>query len=136
MGTLAAIGIQNADGTVTGVSCHYDGYLDHVGKILFENYNTEEKVRELLSHGNMSSLGCVVGEKHDFDDNNYDVTRYYGRDRGEEGQEPRTFTNSYEFVNEICASYSYLFDIGQWFVVDGLEEMMSLKEALEFNEDD
>jgi len=135
MGTHAAIGFKNTDGTVTGVYCHFDGYVSYVGRRLFEYYNTEEKVLELLKHGNMSTLGTCVGEKHDFD-NRGDQTTYYGRDRGDPDEETRTFSSTKEFVNEIGASYAYLFIDGQWFLVDGLETPMSLENAIELGEDE
>ena len=44
---------------------------------------TPEKVKELISHGSISSLGTVIGEKHTFGNSYYGCTFYY-RDRGEE----------------------------------------------------
>jgi len=57
MATRSTIAIRNADNTVTAIYCHWDGYLSYNGKILFENYNTEEKVRELIALGDLSVLG-------------------------------------------------------------------------------
>lgn len=72
MATRSFIGIQNPNGTVTGVYCHHDGYLDGVGKILQENYTTAEAVAALVDLGSLSSLG-----------EDLDVTQAYHRDRGE-----------------------------------------------------
>ena len=72
MATRSFIGIQNPDGTVTGVYCHHDGYLDGVGKILQENYTTVDAVQALVDLGSLSSLG-----------EDLDVTQAYHRDRGE-----------------------------------------------------
>ena len=41
MGTRSTIAIKNQDGSVTGIYCHWDGYVDHVGVMLKEHYNTE-----------------------------------------------------------------------------------------------
>lgn len=65
MSTRSAIGITNEDGTVFGIYCHWDGYLEGVGKTLFENYNSGIKVRDLMALGDISSLdieieGCKV----------------------------------------------------------------------------
>jgi len=60
MGTRSNIAIQNTDGTVEMQYCHWDGYISHNGKILFENYTTEEQVRELLAMGTISSLGASI----------------------------------------------------------------------------
>jgi len=93
--------------TVRSIYCHHDGYPSHVGRLLLEHYDTLAKVEELLNLGSLSSLGEVIGEKHDFDwmqkmfadtrdnpdpsafANHPDWKRFrpmclaYGRDRGE-----------------------------------------------------
>lgn len=56
MGTHAMIAIQNVDLTIDSVFCHYDGYLSYTGILLYTIYNNENKIRELLSYGNMKSL--------------------------------------------------------------------------------
>ena len=88
MATRSFIGIQNDNGTVTGVYCHFDGYLDGVGATLREHYTDRGKVRRLVELGSLSSLGRDIGEKHDFDARRYgelvDATTAYHRDRGEE----------------------------------------------------
>jgi len=57
MGTRSTIAIRNTDGTFEAIYCHWDGYLSHNGRILEENYTTEEKVRELIALGDISSQG-------------------------------------------------------------------------------
>lgn len=57
MSTNALIGLQEKDGSIKTIYCHWDGYLAWVGHILLESYNTEDRVRELLSLGDISSLG-------------------------------------------------------------------------------
>jgi hypothetical protein len=57
MATRSRIAIENQDGTVTSIYCHFDGYIDGVGKILQENYNTREKMEQLIDLGDISSLG-------------------------------------------------------------------------------
>lgn len=71
MATRSHIGIQNKDGSIQYSYCHWDGYPSNNGKLLLENYNTEEKVRELLSYGSISSL-----------DYNIEKTIFYSRDKG------------------------------------------------------
>ena len=43
MATSSAIGVKQADGCVMAVRCHWDGYLEHVGRILHEFYGGETK---------------------------------------------------------------------------------------------
>jgi hypothetical protein len=57
MGTRSTIALEFADGTVQQVYCHWDGYLEHNGKILQEHYSDPFKLRDLIDLGDMSSLG-------------------------------------------------------------------------------
>lgn len=38
------------------IYCHMSSYTFDLGKILNENYNTPEKARELMRHGDASSI--------------------------------------------------------------------------------
>jgi hypothetical protein len=60
MGTRSTIALEYADGTIGQIYCHWDGYLDHNGKILQNYYTDPFKVRELLDGGDMSSLSETV----------------------------------------------------------------------------
>ena len=62
MGTRSTIAIEFADGTVSQVYCHWDGYLAHNGKILQDSYTDPFKVRALVDLGGFSSLRSTVGE--------------------------------------------------------------------------
>lgn len=57
MATRSTYGILESDGTIKSVYCHFDGYLKGVGRLLYENYNTETEVRKLIQKGTVSSLG-------------------------------------------------------------------------------
>ena len=56
MATRSRIAIENQDGTVTSIYCHFDGYLEGVGKTLFEHYD-REKTEKLMELGDISVLG-------------------------------------------------------------------------------
>ena len=60
MGTRSTIALEFADGTVEQVYCHWDGYLEHNGKILAEHYIDPFKVKELLALGGFSTLTETV----------------------------------------------------------------------------
>ena len=47
MATRSRIAIENQDGTVKSIYCHWDGYISHNGKISFENYD-REKLEKLI----------------------------------------------------------------------------------------
>ena len=55
MATRSRIAIENQDGTVTSIYCHFDGYLSGVGKTLFEHYD-REKTEQLVALGDLSQL--------------------------------------------------------------------------------
>ena len=159
MATRSTIAILRDNGTVAKVYCHWDGYLENNGKLLVECYDTAEKVEALLAHGDISSLGTCVGERHPFDTYNLDKlsaedralaeraqaegwTLYYGRDRGETGTEAKVYTDLglYE-KNAQFEEYNYCFIYGTWYYVsydgvvrsveDGLAARAAVGEAAE-----
>ena len=42
MATRGAIGIENADGTITAIYCHWDNYLSWNGQMLLDHYDREK----------------------------------------------------------------------------------------------
>jgi len=100
MSTIAIIALENTDKTIKSIICSTDGYLEHTGKILIENYNAKQRTEYLISHGSISILGSEIGKKHDFKapregwtwHNDYNLQpptpktwcRFYHRDGGEE----------------------------------------------------
>lgn len=118
MATRSRIGIMENDGTVKSVYCHWDGYPDNNGKILVENYNSEEKVRALLALGDISSLDAEVrpanGAKQDFEKPISGVTLCYA-DRGETDCEARVDADGDQFAQD-CEEFGYLYDprTNQW----------------------
>ena len=61
MGTRSRIGIKLKDDSILSVYCHWDGYPSYNGRILRDNYNTVDKVRELIDGGNISALHTNAG---------------------------------------------------------------------------
>ena len=126
MGTRSGIGIQNADGSVTAIYCHWDGYPSHNGRILQDHYTDEAKVRELIALGDISSLREEIGERHPFDtyhlkeeelDPRWEWwTTAYGRDRGETGCAANSYVSPADYFGRFGggAEYFYLFVDGVW----------------------
>jgi hypothetical protein len=56
MSTRSRIAIENQNGSVTSIYCHFDGYISGVGKLLKEYYTTQDKVEALIELGDISSL--------------------------------------------------------------------------------
>lgn len=147
MATRSTIALEFADGTVQQVYCHWDGYIDNNGVILFENYKDPFKLRDLIDLGDISSLGPNIGEQHSFDipfkygtpeyeaesDRRRQITTFYGRDRGETNIKARKFA-SYEDYRKSAQFEEYNYILrkdGNWYVefygeFDGL-----LKDAID-----
>jgi len=86
MATTSSISVFNPETNLWhSVYCHFDGYLSHNGKILFEHYTTLASALKLVSEGDMSVLApsCDKPDGHTFDDPVKGYCIYYGRDRGE-----------------------------------------------------
>jgi hypothetical protein len=126
MGTRSMIAIQNPyNKTVRAVYCHWDGYLEHNGSILNKHYSNSAKVNNLIALGGLSSLRAEIGDKHLFNSIELpkdqraaheeavkDMCTFYGRDRGETGQEFKVFPTLKEAEDYFAGSwceYLYVF---------------------------
>jgi hypothetical protein len=148
MGTRSTIALEFADGTVQQVYCHWDGYLDHNGKILQEYYSDPFKLRELIDLGDLSSLRPNIGEKHAFSQFELraeevagykllteNMCTFYGRDRGETGVDAKKFKDFADYrANHQYEEYEYILracgDKAVWFVADHNDTYMPLVDAL------
>ena len=65
MATRSMIGIEENDGKITAIYCHWDGYPSNNGMCLHSHYGDEKKIRELMSFGDLSCLRKHIGEKTD-----------------------------------------------------------------------
>jgi len=148
MGTRSTIALEYADGTVDQVYCHWDGYLEHNGKILQEHYSDPFKLRELMDLGDLSSLGPNIGEAHPFsphaskeDEALYEHAKdmgyctFYARDRGEKGVSAKKFVDYENYVR--CHQYEeYEYILRQvdgraiWFVKCHSEDWKALEQAM------
>jgi hypothetical protein len=122
MGTRSTIALEYADGTVDQVYCHWDGYLDHNGRILQEHYSDPFKLRNLMDLGDMSSLRAEIGVQHkfspfdqvelsidEFEKKHGGECTFYGRDRGESGTERKRFKDFADYVaNHQYEEYEYI----------------------------
>ena len=125
MGTRSMIAIQNPySKDVRAVYCHWDGYLEHNGSLLHKHYSNSSKVNNLIALGGLSSLRPEIGEKHEFSrldstlpEAEYEalygnMCTFYGRDRGETGQEFKVFptlAKASEYFEGSWCEYLYVF---------------------------
>jgi hypothetical protein len=147
MGTRSTIALEFADGSVQQVYCHWDGYLDHNGRILQEHYSDPFKLRDLIDLGDISSLRPEIGAGHPFSqfdttmtteqfDALYgEMTTFYGRDRKESGCNAKKFKDYADYVaNHQYEEYEYILracgDKAVWFVKCHSEDWKTLEQAM------
>jgi hypothetical protein len=97
---------------------HWDGHDDSAGLTLYRFYKTLEKVKELVSLGNISILDENIGEKIDFNDR--DLRRankqclFYARDRAESDQDFFEFSEYDDLLDNQGQEFNYLFVGDKW----------------------
>ena len=124
MATRSTIAMEQPDGRVMQVYCHWDGYLDNNGRILQEHYTDRAKVLALMMLGSISSLREEIGQAHDFDDRYEDSdprakwTVAYGRDRGEDNIDANVYKDFADYKkNHQYEEYEYIFrSDDRWYV--------------------
>lgn len=125
MSTRSYICIENEDKSITGIYCHSDGYLTYNGAMLLDHYSDREKVKELISLGDLSTLLPKLhpdkDKPHSFDYDNRqdDVCVFYGRDRGENGVQATTVELE-KLDKDIFIEYVYVFGLdNKWRYFEG-----------------
>ena len=123
MSTRSYIGISTIEDGINYVKyvyCHFDGYtVNGVGQMLFEHYKDEEKVKKLISLGDISFLEKNIepsSSKHSFNTPEKDVTVFYHRDRGDVGSEAWK-TYDFQYYPNRMIEYVYLFENGEWYSI-------------------
>lgn len=141
MSTRANIIYVDENNIAHSVYCHNDGYPEGVGCTLKTNYTDIEKIKELISYGDMSALrpkiNPVAGIPHKA--NSFlpdvcqpDVCIFYHRDRGDEWEytKPLKFEYTAKNIHNNIGSdidYTYVWYDNRWniynFSTDGLIEL-------------
>lgn len=140
MATRSGIGKLMKNGSIRAVGCHWDGYPENVGKILYDYHNNEEAIDSILNLGNISSLKEKLepteGVNHTFDNPEDGVTIFYKRDRGED------YCNAVDFPSQIAfrqnrgdvldyPEYFYLWKNNEWTVSNGSKGFVPLAKELD-----
>ena len=132
MATHSTIAVEHADGTVSQVYCHWDGYLEHNGVLLEKFYNTREKAEALVALGDISSLDASIEcpEGHTSRKSVDGYTVFYGRDNGDVNTDARTYRDFSQYLDEsYFEQYNYAFRDGRWLVeIDS--KWIAVKDAL------
>jgi hypothetical protein len=113
MSTNSRIGIQDGDGTIRSIYCHWDGYPSANGKTLYESFQDRERVMALIELGDLSCLyGNMVpveGQQHTFWSPADGVCVAYHRDRQDDYSDPRHDEDIEEFKDRGFSSYGYVY---------------------------
>lgn len=121
------------------VYCHWDGYPSHNGVILQTHYSDSEILGQLLSFGDISVLGPLIGAKHDFGQAGYSpFTTFYGRDGGatDGSTGPIQHVSLSEVLQRADAcgcEYVYVFDGIAWSYCDRESQFFGLSDGAEFS---
>ncbi len=136
MSTRSNIAIRNADGSVTSIYCHWDGYPTNNGKILLRAYKTPTKIARLIKCGAISSLrdrlfvrkpysvsksaDGTIPASEIIKSREREAVVAYSRDRHENWEycKPTTYANEEEWRKGDLEEWGYLYKDGSWFVVD------------------
>lgn len=127
MSTRSYICIENPDHTLTGIYCHWDGYIEHNDVLLQEFYTDRKRVEDLIALGDLSFLNERIApekdEQHSWENPADYVTVAYCRDRGEEWEDvkPKKVDLS-RLQEDICIEFIYVFGLDdKWRVYDDPE---------------
>ena len=105
MATRSFIGKLNKDNSITGIYCHWDGYPEHAGRILIDNYLTEQQVDQLLALGDLSCIDPALDKCESY------------ASRGEKGVEAKSYKDLqafYEAGRGSWVEYFYVFNYDFW----------------------
>jgi hypothetical protein len=122
MSTRSRIAIENQDGTVDSIYCHFDGYVSSVGKTLFNHYD-QGKLEKLLELGDISVLK----------ESTLDTIAYH-RDRGEDLHLTHYLSVEGLFENGFRSGEEYVYCLikeGVWVFKSYSGDVTNLKEALD-----
>ena len=113
MATRARLGYVLSDDSIVSVYHHWDGYPEWLGVTLNEHYNTDDKVRELIDGGNMSS--CWSDNEYDYEKQEWikqdPQPSYYGGD----DEAPKHFQTLTELTDYDCGEeFLYLWFMNTW----------------------
>ena len=104
MATRSQIAIENENGTVSAIYCHWDGYPEYNGKILKECYSDRDKLQQLLELGDVSVLKEDLGK-----------VEAYHRDLCKTYYPPTEFRNIDSFGKQFSYEYGYVLSKeGEW----------------------
>lgn len=119
MSTRSTIGVVRCDGSKARIYCHWDGYLEHNGVILYESYSDMDRLEQLLRLGNISSL-----------EENLETVIAYHRDRGEEWDDCHSADEDFNYTFHENGGYWTYHDWDEYDKERSLEEDLKKYEII------
>lgn len=102
MSTRSNIAVQFEDGSISSISCHYDGYVKSgVGEALHTKVKNPEEVLALIGMGELQSLDIKNGAIPYAD-----------------GRQARRYNSEQAYMRDMRTmeyDYFYLYKLGQWY---------------------
>jgi hypothetical protein len=135
MSTNSSITMKMSEDNYKTIYCHWDGYLEGVGRTLFDHYQDKEKVEELINNGDISSLekSPYTTEGHTFDKPVNGYTVFYGRDRGETDVEAINCVSLIDVMSRNKQEFNYYYDGNKWFLINDDKSITSLAKIFYVN---
>jgi len=137
MATRSSITVRTTKGYKT-IYCHWDGYLEGVGKTLYTHFKKKAKIRQLIKSGDVSSLGEFIElpSNHTFDDRVVGYTTFYGRDRGDKDSKAVEYSSLVEVMLENEQEYNYFYNGYEWLVKTQYGDILKWAPLVDFAEND
>lgn len=130
MSTSCLISKQIETNKFNTIYCHFDGYLDGVGRTLLDDYSNPDKVDALLSLGDISSLGSKLEadeDGHSFDNPFSDVVVAYHRDRGDPIEQTKSVNYTFNELVKHDVDFIYIMQKdNNWYVYNWKKKMLEL----------
>lgn len=132
MSNRSTIAIENKDGSVWQIYCHWDGSVEHNGIILYTNYNDIKKINDLMNMGAVSVLGLHVHPSgtHNYKNREPDVCVFYGRDNNEKNIDKEIYQNLKDFLVEMVNvenNYLYKTKNKKWYLISEDKSLLPLR---------
>jgi hypothetical protein len=120
MSTRSRIGLLLEDNSILSVYHHWDSFPETLGAKLVKDYNTKEKVSELIDGGDISTI--MSRATWDGTPTEEEVVLYYA-DRKDPDVDPAYAETDFEFIQQTAncdGEYAYVFNplTSQWSCYD------------------